>query len=111
MPPHWGEAEGGEPAAARRVPPAARLVPPRGTNPAEKDPGVTKAEAAGAEPWTAKAEEAEVEPGTGKVLEAEAKSGTEKFQVTKPGGGPMTWAAASVACCATATACALQRRS
>ena len=104
-----------------------------------KNPGVTKAEAAGAEePWTAKAAKAEkaekaeeaekaveAEPGPGtakvleaevvhetvKVLEAEAKSGTEKFQVTKPGGGPMTWAVASVACCVTATACAPQRRS
>ena len=104
--------------------------------PAVKDPGMTKAEAAGAEePWTAKAEKAEkaeeaekaveAEPGPGtakvleaevvhetvKVLEAEAKSGTVKARVSKPGGEPMMWGVASVACCVTATACAPQRRS
>ena len=101
----------------RRVPPAARLAPPRGTNPAGKDPGVQKirsgvtAEAAGAEPWTVKAEVAEAEPGTVKVLEAEAEPGTEMVRVSKPGSGPMTWAAALVAFCVTGTVCALRRRS
>ena len=45
-PPQWGKAEGGEPAATRRFPPVARLAPRRGTHPAERDPGATKAEAA-----------------------------------------------------------------
>ena len=124
------------PGAAFWLPPGAGLAPQRGMLPAVKDPGVTRAEAAEAEePWTAKAEkaekaeeaekgvEAEPEPGTAKVLEAEvvhetvkvlraeAKSGTEKLTVSKPGGGPMMWDVASVACCVTATACAPQRRS
>ena len=125
-PSQWGEAEGGGPAAARRFPPAARLAPQRGTHPAERDPGVTKAEAAEeaevgpgtvrvleaeVEPGTAKVLKAEVEHGTVKVLEAEAKPGTEKVRVSKPGGGLTTWAVASVACCATDMACALRRRS
>ena len=52
---------------------------------AAKNPGVTKAEAAGAEePWTKKAEEAETaveaepSPGTAKVLEAEVVEETVK---------------------------------